>query len=172
MTVPTIPLGVLSEAERPQPRDATAVALRGGPAGQAALDKILPPSQSDLRDRLVAEAARRHAVPVDLAIAVSHVENWRGLPQARSSAGAVGLMQVMPDIHGSTARELEDPGHNVELGVKILRMYYDRYGSWEKALRAYNGSLKLPRAGDRYVAQVRAAQMKIGGRNAEGDASP
>lgn len=163
MTAPSISLGALAQS---QPADVTAAAPRGRTGTRADLDKVFPPSSSELRDRLVREAAARHGVPADLAIAVSHVENWRGLPAARSPKGAVGLMQVMPDIHGATAQQLEDPSHNVDLGVRIMRMYFDRYGTWDKALRAYNGALKLPRVGDRYVAQVRAAQMRIGGPNA------
>src|SRR6266550_1517081 len=51
---------------------------------------------SQQRDSIVAYEARRARVPVPLAIAVSHAENWGGDSTALSSSGAVGLMQVMP----------------------------------------------------------------------------
>ena len=61
-------------------------------------------------------------------------------PDVVSSAGAVGLMQLMP----SAARELGvsdpfDPAQNVEGGAKYLRSLLDRYGGrLDLALAAYN----------------------------------
>ena len=43
---------------------------------------------------------------------------------------------------------------NICLGVNILRHYYDIHGDWDTALRAYNGALRSPIAGQRYVEDV------------------
>ena len=60
-------------------------------------------------------------------------------PDARSSAGAIGLMQLMP----ATARELgvnpRVPEQNIEGGVRYLSELLKMFGSTELALVAYNG---------------------------------
>jgi soluble lytic murein transglycosylase-like protein len=60
-------------------------------------------------------------------------------PMAISSAGARGLMQLMP----ATARRygvarVHDPGENIAAGSAYLRDLIDMFGSLELALAAYN----------------------------------
>lgn len=67
---------------------------------------------------------------------------------ARSSSGAIGLMQLLPDtargiaVHtgGSKFRvaDLDDPEINVRYGSWYLRHLLDRYGDEAAALAAYN----------------------------------
>lgn len=112
---------------------------------------------TQIRDTVVADAARKRGVPVQLALAVSRVENARGDPLARGKAGEIGLMQVHPLAHNLDPKQLEDPAFNADYGTRLLRGLFENYGSWEKALRAYNGALGNPEAGDAYVNRVRAA---------------
>lgn len=70
---------------------------------------------------LVAAAARAHNVPPALLHALIKAESGYN-PKARSPAGAVGLMQLMPD----TAREMGvenalDPEDNVQGGARYLK---------------------------------------------------
>lgn len=65
---------------------------------------------------------------------------------AVSSAGAVGLMQVLPKYHkdkmekiGITHDQLFHIDPNIRLGCKILRDYYNETGSIDKALTKYVG---------------------------------
>ena len=61
-------------------------------------------------------------------------------PNAVSSAGAVGLMQVMPQwekvlgISGS----LKDPEVSIKYGLEIFGFYMEMYKDIEMALTAYN----------------------------------
>ncbi len=97
---------------------------------------------------LVSEAARRHELDPNLLSAVIGQESGFHA-DAVSKAGAVGLMQLMPD----TARSLGvanpfDPQQNVEGGSLLLRQLLDRYhGRVDLALAAYNAG---PGAVDRY----------------------
>ena len=66
-------------------------------------------------------------------------------PLAESSAGALGLMQVMPLIHrkkfekyGGFDKSL-DVKVNVYVGTEILKNFYLRYGNYQRALLAYLG---------------------------------
>ncbi len=90
-------------------------------------------------DQLILTASGRHSVDADLVRAVIKTESDFNAA-ARSSKGAMGLMQLMPD----TARlhnvlDAYDPVENVEGGVRHLRMLLDRYqGNLELSLAAYN----------------------------------
>lgn len=67
-------------------------------------------------------------------------------PLAKSSAGALGLMQIMPTAHkdklktmGITVQQIYHIDNNVKLGCWILREYMNTTGSIEKALTRYVG---------------------------------
>ena len=119
-------------------------------------------------DPLIEQYATRSDVPVELVRAVVAVESGSN-PTARSSAGAMGLMQLMPE----TATELGvsdpyDPADNLRGGITYLKQLLDQYGGNEEiALAAYNaGPGAVERYGNRvppfpetldYVRRVRSA---------------
>jgi hypothetical protein len=122
---------------------------------------------ADAPEVLLRRAARRHGVPVELAVAVGRVES--GLhPHRISAAGAMGLMQLMP----GTARDLRvtdpfDAEESVDGGVRYLKWLLARYGGDRaRAIAAYNagpgvvpraGALVLPRETRVYVERVQTA---------------
>ncbi len=117
---------------------------------------------------LIRTAAARHGIDVGLIAGVIRVESsFR--PKVRSSAGALGLMQVMP----STARALKcddlfDPESNIDCGTRVLKRfiaYYDNHLIY--GLSGYNAGHRRPnearsRAGlptnFRYVERVLSAR--------------
>ena len=79
-----------------------------------------------------------------LVLAVIDVESAFD-PFAVSSAGAVGLMQVMPfwpTELGLSRKDLIDVELNIRMGTSILAYYLERErGNYRRALGRYNGSL-------------------------------
>ena len=94
--------------------------------------------------------AEKYGVPEELIYAVIRAESDFD-SGAVSEAGAVGLMQLMPDTFKWLTDEIlfdhldsgmiYDPETNVRYGTYYLSYLYDRYGNWELALAAYNGGL-------------------------------
>jgi soluble lytic murein transglycosylase-like protein len=88
--------------------------------------------------------AQRLKLPPGLVMAVIEVES-RFDRWAVSSAGAVGLMQVMPFWPrklGMTNDQLVRIPQNIRMGCTILKFYLDRErGDYTKALARYNGSV-------------------------------
>ena len=106
----------------------------------------------------VAEASLRFGIPPDWIRAVQHVES-RGNPQAVSSKGAMGLMQIMPETWAALrarhalGNDPFDPRENIFAGAAYLREMHDRYGSITAMLAAYNAG---PGRYDQHLASGRA----------------
>ncbi|MFS8037398.1 lytic transglycosylase domain-containing protein [Xanthobacter sp. AM11] len=103
---------------------------------------IARPSPRERYADHIAEASRRFGVPIAWIRAVMRAES-AGEPRALSSAGAMGLMQIMPatwtDLrarHG-LGRDPYDPRDNILAGTAYLRELHNRYGS-PGFLAAYN----------------------------------
>lgn len=101
--------------------------------------------------RIVQQADRWDADPALIAAIVS-VENPRLVSKARSSAGAIGVMQVMPFWKRSFAQRcgnnLADDATNICFGIQILNEHLrQRGGNLRRALMSYNGCRTTSRCG-------------------------
>lgn len=100
---------------------------------------------------LIVEAASKYFLDVHLLAAVIWWESG-GDPQAYSTSGAVGLMQVMPRdgpaaefrcangpcfADRPTIEELQNPAFNINYGSNLLREKIDAGGSIRDGLRLY-----------------------------------
>lgn len=129
---------------------ALGVQAQDGPVTEQTIDARFDP--------FVAEASARFRIPEAWIRAVLAAESAHDV-RAVSSAGAMGLMQVMPD----TWEELRDryrlgddpfdPRGNVLAGAAYLREMLDRYGTIGGMLAAYNAG---PARYDAYLANGRA----------------
>lgn len=70
---------------------------------------------------------------------------------AVSPAGAVGLMQIMPEIHHLDRRSLFDRETNLRAGTKILSDYAHTHGGLREGLRHYYGIVEGSTESDEYA---------------------
>jgi soluble lytic murein transglycosylase-like protein len=114
-------------------------------AMQPRLERLVkdPGERHDILNNVHCEA-KRLGLPPALVMAVIDVES-RFDRWAVSSAGAVGLMQVMPfwpQQLGMKNEQLVHIPQNIRMGCTILKFYLDREkGDYTKALARYNGSV-------------------------------
>ncbi len=95
----------------------------------------------------IAKAAERAKVPADLLQALMREESALD-PGALSSAGALGLTQLMPAtardvaqrlrLRGYTTDQLNDPGVNIRIGATYLGQLYKKFHHPALALASYN----------------------------------
>jgi LysM repeat protein len=149
-------------------------------AARPLLHSVTPPGRGWLHAdltrhevrRLVARTARRYGVPPKLALAVAWQES--GWHQRRvSSAGALGVMQVMPDTgrwmrwYAGRKLRLRDTHDNVLAGILTLRTLRSWTRKDNNAIAAYYQGLgAVRRVGyyddtAAYVRAVRAHERRI-----------
>ena len=98
-------------------------------------------------EQIVRGHARNYDLDPALLAAVIYQES-KFKADAKSSSGAIGLMQLLPDtakgiaLHTGGSRfrvhDLYDPEINVRYGAWYLRHLIDKYGDERTALAAYN----------------------------------
>src|SRR5438128_537057 len=121
---------------------------------------------------IIYNEAKKNALPPELVAAVAHTES-KFVPTARSGAGAIGLMQLVPRTgRWMGANNLTDPSQSIMAGAKYLRYLTDRFGGdQQKAIAAYNagegavrrfGGIPPYRETRDYVQRVRSFQQDLG----------
>lgn len=140
-------------------------ALAAGPILGAAPTYAEPAAATDAAiyrwQEIIAEASHRFGVPEAWIRAVMHAESGgRTMLYGRpitSGAGAMGLMQLMPDTYEEMRRahglgsDPYDPRDNILAGAAYLRAMYDRYG-YPGLFTAYNAG---PERYDEHLHQSR-----------------
>ncbi|MBA3017958.1 MAG: transglycosylase SLT domain-containing protein [Proteobacteria bacterium] len=111
-------------------------------------------------------AAEKYDLPLPFILSVSRGESFFD-SAAVSSAGAIGLMQVMPGTairYGYSANDLKNPKKNIDAGVHYLKDLYDEFQDPYLTLAGYycgentrslkNGSNKIRSDCDEYVRYI------------------
>ena len=122
----------------------------------AKADVTPSPNDKDDKDRnfdqastedIILTAARRNGVSPDLVRAVAIAESDMNQNEI-SDAGAIGVMQLMPETAAALGVYPYDEAQNIEGGAKYLRQMLDKFdGNVSHALAAYNAG---PGAVQRY----------------------
>jgi soluble lytic murein transglycosylase-like protein len=131
--------------------------IASAPAAVAQAAPVPVPVSEQRFDTHIAEASKRFGIPEAWIRAVLAAESAQDIG-AVSSAGAMGLMQIMPDtwaelrIQHRLGADPYDPRDNILAGTAYLRQMLDRYGSIGAMLAAYNAG---PGRYEEYVATGR-----------------
>ena len=94
--------------------------------------------------------SEKYGVPEQIILAVIKTESGFE-SDAVSSAGAVGIMQIMPKTFDWITRDilsenldtglLYSPETNIKYGTYLLSYLYNEYGIWETCFAAYNAGI-------------------------------
>ncbi|MFA6118032.1 MAG: lytic transglycosylase domain-containing protein [Sphingomonas sp.] len=124
----------------PKKQEPVELAALAGPIDAERILGMQPTSYTTPYDAVIGRVAARHRIdPLLLHAVITQESRYR--VNATSSAGARGLMQLMP----GTARMLNVPGGsianaeaNVDGGARLLRHLYGRFNDFSLTLAAYN----------------------------------
>lgn len=117
---------------------------------------------------LIVETSQKYDIdPLTIAALIRQESTYRS--QVTSSAGAVGLTQVMPKFwQQSCPGNLFDEATNINCGTYILAKYEKSAGSMKKALAYYNvgpsnyeNNRKMRKQGKKYAKQVKQHQHDL-----------
>ncbi|MBS0220361.1 MAG: lytic transglycosylase domain-containing protein [Proteobacteria bacterium] len=177
-----------SSADYPATAVSRAISVEAGAPRTVVRADIVPvadtPGATDLGQwqSFIAGAAQRFGIPETWIRAVMHAESdGQAIVDGRpitSPAGAIGLMQVLPQTYAEMQRrhglgpDPADPRDNILAGTAYLREMLDRFG-YPHLFAAYNagperfeayrrGEQPLPVETKAYVAQI-GAELAVGG---------
>ena len=110
---------------------------------------------------MIIEKSKKYGIPVHLALALINAESqFNPNAKNRNTDGSIdsGLMQLNSNTFDEySQKQLMNPDTNTTLGLIYLRDMYDRLGTWEKAVMAYNAGpyrVEHGKAPDRTVAYM------------------
>jgi soluble lytic murein transglycosylase-like protein len=160
--------GAVAVAAGAHPKRAAAARIPGLPAQNETIVGRCP-IPARFRSAFV-RAAHDTGFQLSMLVAVAQVES-QFKPNARSSADARGLLQVMPATAASLKLDADKPATNVLAGARYLKILLDRYTRTDLALAAYNaGPTAVDAAGgapwaetQTYVANVQQRWAELAG---------
>lgn len=129
--------------------------------------RVTPSTADRIAPIIVQNADRYNVDPLLIAATIRQESSYRS--NVTSSAGAVGLTQVIPRYwQQSCPGNLYDESINIQCGTHILAKYEQSAGSWKKALAYYNvgptnyeNNRKMKRQGKRYAKQVKQHEKML-----------
>jgi len=105
-------------------------------------------------------AEKENDLPAGLLSRMAYQES-RYNPTASGRSGEVGIMQIIPRWHPGV--DATNPIESIQYAGRLMRRYYNRFGSWDKALAAYNwgptalqkyGLIRAPESTKKYIKDI------------------
>ena len=88
-------------------------------------------------DKYIVDASKEFGIPAKMIASMAKVESSFD-QDSISSAGAIGLMQLMPDTANGLGVNPYDAQDNIRGGAKYMSELYQKYGNWDLVAAAYN----------------------------------
>ncbi|MFW2076721.1 lytic transglycosylase domain-containing protein [Acinetobacter sp. ULE_I010] len=128
---------------------------------------VAPDTANRVSPLIVQSAEQYNVDPLLLAATIRQESSYRS--NVTSSAGAVGLTQVMPRYwQQSCPGDLYNEATNIRCGTMILAKYNQSASSWKKALAYYNvgptnyeTNRKMRKQGKKYAKQVKQHEKQL-----------
>ena len=150
----------------PGPSDDFSKILASAQQKDSAVEKVNGKTTATDISRIIQLTANKYGVDERLVLSVAKVES-NLVPDVVSTAGAVGVMQLMPETaEGLGIVNSKDPQENIDGGVRYLKQLMTTfngdvtkavaaYNAGPQAVKRYNGTPPYPETQD-YVAKVMA----------------
>ncbi|TCM60216.1 transglycosylase-like protein with SLT domain [Acinetobacter calcoaceticus] len=128
----------------------------------------VPAKTADRLSPLIIQSADQHGIsPLLLAAVIKQESSYRS--HVVSSAGAVGLTQVMPQYwRNKCSGNLYNESINIKCGTLILSSYNKMAGDWSKALAYYNvgpygyrSNIRMRQQGMKYAKSVQQHHQSL-----------
>lgn len=162
---PAIPAPAEASTE---PAAASAVADLAGALGRAVTKLWSPPARAEPYVGAMSQAEQKYGLPAQLLTRQLDIESDHFAPDVvngtrTSRAGAVGIAQFMPATAAEKGIDPTIPAQAIDAAAAYMRSLYDKFGSWEAALAAYNwgqgnvqkhGLAAAPAETKKYVADI------------------
>lgn len=103
------------------------------------------PSKQQVGQMLDA-AAEKYGIPPNILKGVAYQESgWRANASSFDGGHGKGIMQIDDRYHEfARTNAVWDPAQNINYGANYLKSLYEQTGSWEAALKRYNGGSSYP----------------------------
>lgn len=169
--LPASPFGATTPSTAAPAPGETARALgTTGTSAAPGVPALVVPAQREHLRRVLVRHAQENGLPADLVMALAWRESsWRA--RVVSTAGAIGVMQLMPATVDFVSRRLlgldhrldpYDPVANIRMGTRFLRHLVDRNaGDLRRALIAYNQGLTSLRSRGAHAEAARFADRVL-----------
>lgn len=103
--------------------------------------RLVPEKQRRMILEIIKAVSEKYGIEYELAMALAEAESGFDM-YAVSDKGAVGVMQLMPDIiRKYNVKNPFNPHENIEAGIKYFRFLLDVLGRKDLAVAAYNCGL-------------------------------